>query len=190
MTAPKVEAALRAPAEAPSLLQELQEAISLEGFGCACTPDANCTTCRARVVLSRVVQPILDKHAALTQPPTPQAPAVAVPVAWMTPGYPQLITDEYKRENLDEYPWIKDYTVPLYTTTQQPAQPQAQGDALREALTRLWPLLERGMHGYVFTADKAGEVAADMQTLRAAALSAPPPAAEAGAPSVRSRDEG
>jgi hypothetical protein len=53
---------------------------------------------------------------------------------------------------------------------QQPAEP------LREALARLWPGIERAMRGMVYTADKAGEVAADMQTIRAAL--AHPPAAD------------
>ena len=35
-----------------------------------------------------------------------------------------------------------------------------------ESLRRLWPLIERGMKDYVFTGDKAGEVAADMAALR------------------------
>jgi len=35
-----------------------------------------------------------------------------------------------------------------------------------EPLRRLWPLIERGMKDYVFTGDKAGEVAADMAALR------------------------
>ena len=38
---------------------------------------------------------------------------------------------------------------------------------MRIALTRLWPALERAMSGLVFTADRAGEVQADMNTLRA-----------------------
>jgi hypothetical protein len=36
---------------------------------------------------------------------------------------------------------------------------------LREPLRRLWPLIERTMKDYVFTGDKAGEVAADMAAL-------------------------
>ena len=35
-----------------------------------------------------------------------------------------------------------------------------------EPLRRLWPLIERAMKGFVFTAEKAGEVAADMAALR------------------------
>lgn len=35
------------------------------------------------------------------------------------------------------------------------------------SLERLWPVLERAMSGLVFTADQAGEVQADMNTLRA-----------------------
>ena len=37
-----------------------------------------------------------------------------------------------------------------------------------EPLRRLWPLIERSVKGYVFTSDKAGEVAADMAALRKA----------------------
>jgi hypothetical protein len=39
---------------------------------------------------------------------------------------------------------------------------------LLEALHRLWPIFERATKGLVFTADRAGEVTADMNTLRAA----------------------
>lgn len=39
-------------------------------------------------------------------------------------------------------------------------------DVQREALRRLWPLIEKGTRGFAFTADKAGEVAADKNTLR------------------------
>jgi hypothetical protein len=51
----------------------------------------------------------------------------------------------------------------------QPAQASAQ---VLEALRRLWPLIERSMKGYVFTADVAGQHAADMNTLRAAIAAA------------------
>jgi hypothetical protein len=43
---------------------------------------------------------------------------------------------------------------------------EACADEMRAALRRLWPLIEIGMKGYVFTTDKAGEVAADMAALR------------------------
>lgn len=45
---------------------------------------------------------------------------------------------------------------------------RAERDAHRMqfALHRLWPALERAMGGLVFTADRAGEIAADMNTLR------------------------
>lgn len=45
---------------------------------------------------------------------------------------------------------------------------KAERDAHRMqfALHRLWPALERAMSGLVFTADRAGEVQADMNTLR------------------------
>lgn len=45
---------------------------------------------------------------------------------------------------------------------------KAERDAHRMqfALHRLWPALERAMAGLVFTADRAGEVQADMNTLR------------------------
>jgi hypothetical protein len=48
-----------------------------------------------------------------------------------------------------------------------PAEPPIPAAAM-DALRRLWPLIERGTRGFVFTADKAGEVAADMAALRAA----------------------
>lgn len=37
-----------------------------------------------------------------------------------------------------------------------------------EPLRRLWPLIERGTKDFVFTAEQAGEVAADMAALRKA----------------------
>ena len=45
---------------------------------------------------------------------------------------------------------------------------KAERDAHRMqfALHRLWPAIERAMSGLVFTADRAGEVQADMNTLR------------------------
>lgn len=45
---------------------------------------------------------------------------------------------------------------------------KAERDAHRMqfALHRMWPVLERAMAGLVFTADRAGEVQADMNTLR------------------------
>ena len=45
---------------------------------------------------------------------------------------------------------------------------QAGAVVERQPLRRLWPLIERSMKGYVFTGDKAGEVAADMAALRKA----------------------
>lgn len=53
--------------------------------------------------------------------------------------------------------------------------------ALTAALRRLWPLVEKAMKGYVFTTAKAGEVAADKETVRAALSEAgkPAPAPEA-----------
>ena len=48
--------------------------------------------------------------------PAPEPSAQGEPVAWMTPGYPQIITDEWKQENLNVYPWVKDYTTPLYAS--------------------------------------------------------------------------
>lgn len=44
---------------------------------------------------------------------------------------------------------------------------QIELEGLREALFRLWPAVEKAMAGLVFTADRAGEVQADMNTLRA-----------------------
>lgn len=55
---------------------------------------------------------------------------------------------------------------------------QSSTSAERAALARLWPLIEKAMKGYVFTAAKAGEVAADMQALRDAALSPSPASTE------------
>lgn len=45
---------------------------------------------------------------------------------------------------------------------------QIKLEGLREALFRLWPAVEKAMAGLVFTADRAGDVAADMSTIRAA----------------------
>lgn len=45
---------------------------------------------------------------------------------------------------------------------------QVSAPQQQEALTRLWPLFERAIKDLVFTADRAGEVMADMNTLRAA----------------------
>ena len=42
-----------------------------------------------------------------------------------------------------------------------------ENEALRAALERLWPALERAMSGMVFTADRVGEVQADMNILQA-----------------------
>lgn len=42
---------------------------------------------------------------------------------------------------------------------------QIAGEALGP-LRRLWPLFEKATKGYVFTAERAGEVAADMAALR------------------------
>lgn len=67
---------------------------------------------------------------------------------------------------------------PLYTAPQA-AQPREPADALN-ALARLWPLFERSTKGYVFTAERAGEVMADMNKVRAM-LAAAPTAPEAGA---------
>lgn len=38
---------------------------------------------------------------------------------------------------------------------------------LEGALRRLWPVFDKATKGLVFTAERAGEVAADMNTLRA-----------------------
>ena len=51
-------------------------------------------------------------------------------------------------------------------------------EALREALTRIFPTFERLLEGRVFTADKAGEVGADMATIKAALATQPAPAAQ------------
>ena len=42
-----------------------------------------------------------------------------------------------------------------------------------DSLERLWPFIEKATKGCVFTAQKAGEVAADMQTVRAMIAAAP-----------------
>jgi hypothetical protein len=52
--------------------------------------------------------------------------------------------------------------------------PAPSADRLREALRRLWPLIDQSWGGYVFTAERAGEVAADMQTLREVATEQAP----------------
>jgi len=57
-------------------------------------------------------------------------------------------------------------------TDNKPAAP-----GLAEALNRLMPAVEKAMKGMVFTAEKAGEVAADMNTIRAALASHPVPSA-------------
>lgn len=54
-----------------------------------------------------------------------------------------------------------------YLTVQAEHAPTTQ--PLSDALARLLPTLEARMRGLVFTADKAGQVAADMNTIRAAA---------------------
>lgn len=64
--------------EGPSVtipLRELQNLITLEGFGCACEPTGPCRTCRAREVLRRTLAPLVEKYAALA------APEVSAPVA-------------------------------------------------------------------------------------------------------------
>lgn len=44
----------------------------------------------------------------------------------------------------------------------------ARAAELEGALRRLWPVFDKSTKGLVFTAERAGEVAADMNTLRAA----------------------
>lgn len=65
---------------------------------------------------SQIMDWIADLFAGREYTPGPGADPAnqAEPVAWMTPGFPQLITDEWKRENIDVYPWVKDYVTPLY----------------------------------------------------------------------------
>lgn len=55
---------------------------------------------------------------------------------------------------------------PMYAAP--PAPQPAEPVALIGALARLWPLLDKATKDYVFTAERAGEVAADMNMLRAA----------------------
>ncbi|HWH74941.1 MAG TPA: hypothetical protein VNV16_11835 [Methylibium sp.] len=57
----------------------------------------------------------------------------------------------------------------LSTRPQQAAPTEADRlDAVLTALRRLWPLFDKATKGYVFTTQRAGEVAADMEMLRAA----------------------
>jgi hypothetical protein len=48
--------------------------------------------------------------------------------------------------------------------------PEQEPSGLTGALARLFPMIEQAMKIYVFTADRAGEIAADMNVLREAAI--------------------
>jgi hypothetical protein len=55
-----------------------------------------------------------------------------------------------------------------YTTTWGSGDLYGEAADVLDAARRLWPLIERSTKGLVFTADRAGEVMADMATLRKA----------------------
>jgi hypothetical protein len=128
--------------------------------------------------------------------PTPQAPAVAVqgkPCPW-TGGMCTRRGCEHRyacdaETNAERSRAMRD---------EPPTQPQAQGDALREALQEAECALSLMVsYGHCEGDREVGRDAAQVRAVDAlpriaAALSSPPPAqaAEAGAPSVRSRDEG
>lgn len=42
-------------------LRELEDALSAEGFGCACMPDYQCKTCRARALLEQHMGPAVRR---------------------------------------------------------------------------------------------------------------------------------
>lgn len=46
---------------------ELLAEIALEGFGCACEPNVQCSTCRARIMLTKALGPFI--RALKTTPP-------------------------------------------------------------------------------------------------------------------------
>lgn len=56
----------------------------------------------------------------------------------------------------------------LYEAADELDRLTARVAELEGALRRLWPVLDKATKGLVFTAERAGEVAADMNTLRAA----------------------
>lgn len=58
-------------------LAELEDAITCEGFGCACTPQRKCATCAARDTMEKNVRKPFEKlRAALSQPQEQAAVAV------------------------------------------------------------------------------------------------------------------
>jgi hypothetical protein len=97
------------------------------------------------------------------------AAAVAVrgkPVIWVQSAQSARIgADRYELVRAHDHE-TPEFPTPLYAHP-APAEPSVTAAAM-DALRRLWPLIERGTRGFVFTADKAGEVAADMAALRAA----------------------
>jgi hypothetical protein len=62
----------------------------------------------------------------------------------------------------DQWPEILRFARAVIDADRKARQQEAQ------ALARLWPLFERATKDLVFTAERAGEVMADMNTLRAA----------------------
>jgi hypothetical protein len=56
----------------------------------------------------------------------------------MTPGYPQMVTDEWKRENLDNFPWAKDYTMPLYAGVPPPSALAEQTETPADEKIKAW----------------------------------------------------
>lgn len=55
-----------------------------------------------------------------------------------------------------------------YTVTYGSGDLYGEAADVLDAARRLWPLIERSTKGLVFTAERAGEVAADMAALRGA----------------------
>lgn len=51
-----------------ALLDDLRKATDLDGFGCACEPNAQCGVCAARSVMFKLVTPLVNRYAALPQP--------------------------------------------------------------------------------------------------------------------------
>jgi hypothetical protein len=64
----KAQASPASQAGVREALAELDDAISLEGFGCSCEPRFPCATCKARDVLSIVRKPLEKLRAVLSQP--------------------------------------------------------------------------------------------------------------------------
>lgn len=58
-------------------LQELEDVLNCEGFGCACTPMGKCATCKARDVMASTWPAFRRLRAALSQE-VPQEPIAAL----------------------------------------------------------------------------------------------------------------